>query len=349
MPRYRLVELALAAAAGFVLTAGAAAAVDAVAKSAVNVRTGPGLTYGIVDQLYAGEAVDITECAPSNWCFVQHDGPDGWVSATFLTAPNNVPPPPPVDNPSGNNPDCSFGFNIGPSGPSLNVNCGNGPVPPGPPAPPPPPPPISSQACFFTGHNYSGPSFCYGPGTLNALNGAFNDRISSVKLQGGAKARLCVNTSLGGYCRNVFTDTPGLGPLIDDKASSLVVFTGLPPAPPPVVPVTYTTGPLNLPQTFTADLDSGSIGGAGSDIWYQAINPFNKRITPQNGATLAIGDGSGYAGCSAASFSGSPLPLASIPPGTYVCVKTDEGRISQFRVNGFTGTTMKIGYTTWAN
>ena len=43
------------------------------------------------------------------------------------------------------------------------------------------------------------------------------------------------------------------------------------------------------------------------------------------------------------------VPLADIPPGTYVCAKTDQGRISQFRINGFAGTTMKLGYTTWAN
>jgi hypothetical protein len=38
-----------------------------------------------------------------------------------------------------------------------------------------------------------------------------------------------------------------------------------------------------------------------------------------------------------------------VPPGTYVCARTDEGRISQFRANGFVGTTMKLGYTTWSN
>ena len=68
-------------------------------------------------------------------------------------------------------------------------------------------------------------------------------------------------------------------------------------------------------------------------------------------ATIAVGDGSnrGYEGCSAESFSGDDVPLADIPVGTYVCVKTNQGRISQFRVNGFMGTTMKLGYTTWAN
>lgn len=351
MSKGRFAALALAAATGFVLSVSAASAIDAVAKSAVNVRTGPGLNYGVVDQLYAGEAVDITECAPSNWCFVQHDGPDGWVSATFLTAPNNGPPPPP-QGPGGNDNNCSFGFNVGPNGPSLNVNCGNNPPPPppGPPGPPSPPPPVADQACFFTGHGFSGQQFCYGPGTINALNGTFNDRISSVQLLGAAKARLCVNTNLNGYCRVITHDDPNLGPLIDDRASSLVVFTGgpLPPSPPPA-PVTYSSGPINLPQTFTADLDNGSVGGPGADIWYEAVTAFNKRITPQNGARIAFGDGSGYAGCSAASFSNNPIPLAAIPPGTYVCVKTDQGRISQFRVNGFTGTTMNIGYTTWAN
>jgi hypothetical protein len=35
--------------------------------------------------------------------------------------------------------------------------------------------------------------------------------------------------------------------------------------------------------------------------------------------------------------------------GSYVCVKTNQGRISQFRLNGYSGTTMNLGYTTWAN
>ena len=66
---------------------------------------------------------------------------------------------------------------------------------------------------------------------------------------------------------------------------------------------------------------------------------------------IALGDGSnrGFDGCSDESFSTDRVSLDDMPPGTYVCMTTDEGRISQFRVNGFMGTTIKLGYTTWAN
>lgn len=338
------------AAASILVSAGAALAVEAEAKSAVNVRTGPGTSYGIVDQLTAGEVVEITECSPNGWCFVEHSGPDGWVSANYLTAADDDEEE--IEEGAGDNPDCSFGFVVGPGGPTLSINCGDAPPPPE------PEPEEEPQACFYTGNNFNGDQFCMGLGTRNALNATFNDRISSVELTGGAKARLCVNSNLNGYCRNVNNDTAPLVPQINNKASSLIVYTGAlpeapePPAPPPpVVPVTFSTGPIDLQQTFTANLDNGAIGGGGADIWYQAVTAVEKYITPRNGALLALGDGSnrGFDGCSVAAFSNDSLPLAVIPPGTYVCARTNQGRISQFRVNGFVGTTMKLGYTTWAN
>src|SRR5690606_42035003 len=63
----------------------------------------------------------------------------------------------------------------------------------------------------------------------DALPISINDRISSVRLSGGARARLCVNQNLGGFCRLVNNNVPALGPQINDRASSLEVFTG--PAP----------------------------------------------------------------------------------------------------------------------
>lgn len=355
MFKHRLGMSAALAAASILVSAGAALAVEAEAKSAVNVRTGPGTSYGIVDQLTAGEVVEITECSPSGWCFVEHSGPDGWVSASYLTAAGgDEEVEEEVEEGSGDNPDCSFGFVVGPGGPTLSINCGDAPLPPEP--EPEPEPEDEPQACFYTGNNFNGDQFCMGLGTRNALNATFNNRISSVELTGGARAQLCVNSNLDGYCRNVDNDTAPLVPQINNKASSLIVYTGaLPEAPeppaPPAVPVTHSTGPINLQQTFTANLDNGTIGGGGVDIWYQAVTAVEKYITPRNGALLALGDGSnrGFDGCSVAAFSNDSLPLAAIPPGTYVCARTNQGRISQFRVNGFVGTTMKLGYTTWAN
>lgn len=338
---------------------GGAMAVEAAAKSAVNVRTGPAKTFGVVDQLTAGEVVTVKECAPSNFCFIEHSGPDGWVSAAFLVPVEEDEPDEEVEEGSGDNPDCSFGFNVGPDGPSLAVNCGDGPVfpPPGPGPAPEPDPEDEPRACFYTGTNFDGEELCVGIGIRNALNATFNNKISSVELFGGAKARLCDEPNLTGYCRTVSTDTAPLVPQINNKASSLTVYVGadpmpLPPPPEPIEPpVTFSTGLVELPQTWSVNLDNGAVGGGGTDIWYEAVTADEKYLAPQGSARIALGDGSnrGYAGCSVADFSADRVALEDMPPGTYVCAKTNQGRISQFRVNGFVGTTMKLGYTTWAN
>ena len=69
------------------LTFGAASAAMATeATTSVNVRSGPGTAYTVVDVLYAGEPVTVHECASSGWCLIAHSGPDGWVSSRYLTA-----------------------------------------------------------------------------------------------------------------------------------------------------------------------------------------------------------------------------------------------------------------------
>ena len=63
------------------LTIGAASA--AVATSSVNVRTGPGTSYHVIDQLFPGEPVAITDRS-SGWCEIARPGPNGWVSCAYL-------------------------------------------------------------------------------------------------------------------------------------------------------------------------------------------------------------------------------------------------------------------------
>lgn len=349
-----------AALAALLACTGGALAVEAAAKSAVNVRTGPGKTFSVVDQLTEGEVVTIKECAPSNFCFIEHSGPDGWVSAAFLIPVEEDEPEEDMEEGAGDNPDCNFGFNMGPGGPSLSVDCGDGPVFEAGPAPAPelePEDDDEPRACFYTGNNFDGEELCVGIGIRNALNGTFNNKISSVELFGGAKARLCDEPNLTGYCRTVSTDTAPLVPQINNKASSLTVYVGadpipLPAPPPPIVnPGTFNTGLVELPQTWSVNLDNGAVGGGGTDIWYEAETDTEKYLSPKGSARLALGDGSnrGYEGCVGEDFSAERVPLEDMPVGTYVCAKTDQGRISQFRVNGFIGTTMKLGYTTFNN
>lgn len=344
--------------AALIITSGAlgAWATDAVATVELNVRTGPGSDFGVLDTLDTGELVNTTECTDSGWCYVEQDGPDGWVYSSYLTAP--TPPG------GGATQNCELRLTLSGGTPKLELVCET-------PEPPPAPAPSGDEACFYLEANFQGPYFCYGAGELASLNAGFNDQISSVKLNGNARARICMDTNLSGFCRIVTSDTPVLGVLMNNQVSSLRVFTdsGAPsvsPAPLPVPmplpmpipiplgqtpPQTYRSGTLNIASSFTADLDGGNVGGAGADLWHHAINAAVRRLEPMGDAALARGDGSnrGYAGCREAAFSADPVPFAELTEGTYVCVRTDQGRIAQFRVNGYTGTTLRIGFTTWDN
>ena len=74
---------AIVCAAAVMFIPAAASAAPAVATSSVNVRGGPGTSYGVVDTLRPGEAVDVLGCR-SGWCYVEKSGPDGYVSANYL-------------------------------------------------------------------------------------------------------------------------------------------------------------------------------------------------------------------------------------------------------------------------
>ncbi|HHL20963.1 MAG TPA: hypothetical protein ENJ52_05485 [Aliiroseovarius sp.] len=329
-------------------------AVEARATTDLNVRTGPGTTFSILDALTRGEEVSIVECTDSNWCYINQDGPDGWVSARYLEAvPVAPPPPPPGSPPSSGERDCEFRLVLGPGAPRLEMECTD-PTPPPPPPPPPTPTPApgaADEACFYRDANFAGPYFCVAPSRLDTLGSAFDDKISSIKLSGDAIVKVCVDQNMGGYCTRIYNDAPTLGALINDRISSLRVYVPGVPGTPPPGPVTYSTGGIKLAPGEHADLDDGTKGGSGTDIWYRSGGAgLLARVKPIRGAKIALGDGSsrGYAGCSAASYSTDPVPLWMMPVGTYVCVKTNQGRISQFRVNSTAGGKLKIGYTTWA-
>ncbi len=85
MPAHRL-ALGLA---GALLALGigttAAMAASAYASSTVNVRSGAGTGYPVVDVLRAGQRVEVEYCR-GTWCMVQKPGADGWVNANYLSA-----------------------------------------------------------------------------------------------------------------------------------------------------------------------------------------------------------------------------------------------------------------------
>jgi hypothetical protein len=127
----------------------------------------------------------------------------------------------------------------------------------------------------------------------------------------------------------------------------------MPPPRPTPGPQTHSTGGIEVPQTYTFDLDAGRVGdSASADLWFQAQTASALFITPRNGATMALGDRSnrGRGGCASASYSPARVALSAIPVGSYVCVRTNEGRVSQFRMNAISPEppkTLTIGYTAW--
>jgi uncharacterized protein YraI len=72
----------ISALALLVASAGAAAAFPATVTTDLNVRSGPGTGYSIVDQLQAGDTVEVVESSGS-W-YQLADG--GWASASYLDA-----------------------------------------------------------------------------------------------------------------------------------------------------------------------------------------------------------------------------------------------------------------------
>ena len=222
MNKIRLFVLSLAAMIGWATFGAIAYAVDAATTTALNLRSGPGTSYGVIDVLSSGEIVSIVECQGS-WCYVSQadGGPSGWVSSNYLTTAPDAPAP--------DDPDCSFALTFGPGGPSLSIVCGDADIP----VPVPTPTPTPPRACLYKNTNYGGGGVCYGPGTINQLGANMNDKTSSVKLQGGATVRLCVNANLGGFCRNVTTNEAALGGLLNNRVSSIRVYAGAAPAPVP--------------------------------------------------------------------------------------------------------------------
>jgi len=168
------------------------------------------------------------------------------------------------------------------------------------------------------------------------------------QLTAAIAAASIATASLGAAPANALTDEEIAALLI--AGIFLAAVTSSTQAPTP--PSTFSTGPILLKQTYQADFDHGNVTPVGADLWFQAVTPTKRFLTPRNGAKLALGDGSnrGFAGCKVASYSSSRIKLSHVPVGSYVCMKTSAGRISQFRMNAKLGGAvkkLKLGYTTW--
>jgi hypothetical protein len=123
-------------------------------------------------------------------------------------------------------------------------------------------------------------------------------------------------------------------------------------APAVARPRTFNSQAVTLRQTYLADFDRNSSSNSAADIWFQAETRDLLYLVPRNGAQIGVGNrrNRGFDGCSTARFTSSRVSLSDVPVGSYICMKTNEGRISQFRMNNISGGSPKVlqlGYTTW--
>lgn len=115
---------------------------------------------------------------------------------------------------------------------------------------------------------------------------------------------------------------------------------------------THSTGAVELDQTYLVDFDTGRVGREGADLWFQAETADLLYLSPVGGARIGVGNRAnrGYDGCSSARMSRNRVSLRDVPVGSYICIMTGEGRVSQFRMNGISRGSPKrlsLGYTTW--
>lgn len=191
-------------------------AADAESKTALNVRSGPGTGYRVVDTLYQGEAVDVNRCS-GGWCQIEHSGPDGWVSSRYLTFYNDNRRRGDRGNSSrgdSNSANPDIGFCVDAPNFSFGINCDDGDgVTIGRRA--------QGQVCFYEHVNFRGASFCARPGEQDRrLNRFWNDRISSIRVEGNASAVVCEDFGFDGRCARVNSSIRRLGGRNNDIISS---------------------------------------------------------------------------------------------------------------------------------
>jgi len=225
----RKIIVATLLALSFGATSVASFAAPATSKSSLNVRSGPGTSYRVVDTLYKGERVEVNECVSNGWCFIKHKGPNGWVSAKYLGAitrtPARVKPPrhyPPIKPQQ--NPPVSFGFSMNSDG-GFSFGLGVGDRPNYPNYPTRPATPTNPKTCFYKGVDFTGQRFCVTPGTsYDRLPSSWNDEISSIQVSNGASVKVCRWEDFQGGCWNINNSKNRLGAKFNDRISSFQAY-----------------------------------------------------------------------------------------------------------------------------
>lgn len=312
----------------------AAQAGEGTSTTYLNVRSGAGGGNPVIGGLNPGDVVEILRCDANAWCQIVGAGQDGWVASRYLTAGPLYP---------ALNQGCRWDLDTTLPDPVFKATC-----PPGV-EPPPPPPPPGDLACLFERENYGGERTCLEVGDHATLDPGLNDSFSSVQLTGEARLRLCTDPDLGGTCMDWLDSATELDRRLDDTASSVKVYVGYLPPPPPPPPVVHRAGAVSVALNGRANLDTGTEGPAGADIWWRRVDATTRALVPVNGAQLSLGDGSdrNLHACRAERFDEKPLPPEALEGGAVVCIKTNMGRVGRFQLTESAASGIALDYVTW--
>ncbi len=118
------------------------------------------------------------------------------------------------------------------------------------------------------------------------------------------------------------------------------------PTPPPVL----SSGKFDVPQTWTVDLDDGSVGG-GDDFKFEAISAVVKYILPTGASMKKMGSVPSLNDCMTASLSSNTINFFDLSVGDYFCYETDDGNYGRLEIEDITQSsgvhTIRFDHKTW--
>lgn len=83
----------------------------------------------------------------------------------------------------------------------------------------------SRRVCFYEHAEFRGARICFEAGErVASLPGDWNNRISSVRLEGGVEARVCERSGFRGWCETIQRNLPRLRDFHNDEISSVEVY-----------------------------------------------------------------------------------------------------------------------------
>ena len=138
------------------------------------------------------------------------------------------------------------------------------------------------------------------------------------------------------------TGTPSFTPTMTDS----------PTPTPTITPPVQVSAAVSLPVDSSLDLDTAQTNtGEGDDLLYKDEDGFHL-LVPQAGAVIGFFGGLPPSpdNCGQASMSAAPLAVDSLTPGTYLCYRTNQGRlgrVSLVRLNS-TDFSIDLDVLTWA-